>query len=103
MLSIIPTRELVLSASHEARKEIQLIELLCEAAWRHFEAGDQAAYLQEIAKQLGHAATLGDVIVLAQASMARAVELLPALPIPVLSSPRSGLLAAISAYRGLAG
>lgn len=99
--TLIPTSELIFAVAREAGKEVQVIELLCEAAWRQFERGDQAAYLREIAEALQGAAEQGDVIVLAQASMARAMEYCPELPIPVLSSPRSGLLAVIKAYRGL--
>jgi len=42
-----------------------------------------------------------DCIVLAQASMAGAADLLQGLPIPVLSSPRIGMEAAVTAYRNL--
>ena len=97
--TLIPTRELILSVAREAGKEVQIIELLCDSAWHQFEQGNQEAYLHEIAQNLQSAATQGDVIVLAQASMARAVELCPDLALPVLTSPRSGLLAAIQAYR----
>ncbi len=95
-----PTRELITSAASHAHKEVEIIDLLCDQAWAHFERGDQSAYLQEVARQMQHAAMLGDVIVLAQASMARASEFYVDLPVPVLTSPRSGLLAAIRAYRG---
>ena len=94
-----PTRELILSEAREAGKEVQIIELLCDSAWQQFVQGNQEAYLREVADHLQNAATLGEVIVLAQASMARAVELCPDLGLPVLTSPRSGLLAAIQAYR----
>jgi hypothetical protein len=40
-----------------------------------------------------------DLVLLAQASMAPAAELLTHLGIPVLSSPRLGLEAAITSYR----
>ena len=97
--TLIPTRELISSVAGAARKEVQVMDLLCEEAWNHFERGDQVAYLQEVADQLQRAAALGDVIVLAQASMARASEFYADLPVPVLTSPRSGLAAAIGAYR----
>lgn len=97
--TLTPTRELIYSAASRAQKEVQVIDLLCEDAWGHFERGDQVAYLQEVASQLQRVATLGDVIVLAQASMARASEFYSDLPVPVLTSPRSGLMAAIGAYR----
>jgi hypothetical protein len=97
--TLIPTRELILSVARQTGKEVQIIELLCDSAWRQFEQGNQEAYLREVADNLQNAATQGDVIVLAQASMARAVELCSELALPVLTSPRSGLLAAIKAYR----
>lgn len=97
--TMIPTRELILSEAREAGQEVQIIELLCDSAWRQFEQGKHEAYLREIAHNLQSASTQGDVIVLAQASMARAVELCSDLRLPVLTSPRSGLLAAIQAYR----
>lgn len=97
--TLVPTRELIASAARQAHKQVEIIDLLCEKAWSYFEQGDQQAYLQEIAHQVEDAASLGDVIVLAQASMARASEFYANLPVPVLTSPRSGLLAAIQAYR----
>lgn len=41
---------------------------------------------------------MGDVIVLAQASMADAAQLRPDINIPILTSPRLGVGAAIQAY-----
>jgi hypothetical protein len=93
-----PTRALILEAAQEAGREVELLELLCEPAWVKFEQGDQAGYLQEIAASLRQAAPLGEVIVLAQASMANAADLCADLPIPILSSPRLGLEAALRAY-----
>lgn len=97
--TLVPTRELIASAARQAHKQVEIIDLLCEQAWSYFEQGNQLAYLQEVARQIQVAAPLGDVIVLAQASMARASEFYADLPVPVLTSPRSGLLAAIQAYR----
>jgi hypothetical protein len=94
-----PTRDLILAAAQEASREIAIHELLCDRAWERFEAGDQEGYLNEIAAELRRADTLGDILVLAQASMARAIDRCPGLSLPVLTSPRSGLLAAIRAYR----
>jgi predicted methyltransferase len=93
-----PTKDLILDAARRANRTVQIIEVLCEAAWKKFEQSDQEGYLQEIARQLFHAAHLGDVIVLAQASMAAAADLCPDLPLPILSSPRLGLEAALKAY-----
>jgi Asp/Glu/Hydantoin racemase len=92
-----PTRELVLDAAEKAGKEIELIEVFCASAWPKFEAGDRHGYFAEIAAELRQVE--GDVIVLAQASMAGAAAFCADLPIPVLSSPRLGLEAAVNAYR----
>ena len=94
-----PTRELIYSVARQAQREVEVIDLLCDAAWRLFQLGNHEAYVREIAEQVQRMAVHGDVIVLAQASMARATELCPDLTLPVLTSPRSGLEAAVAAYR----
>ncbi len=96
--TLAPTRALLLDAAAHAGKTVQLSELLCDTAWRHFELGDQAGYLAAIAERIRDAAVDVDAIVLAQASMAGAAELCADLPIPILSSPRLGLEAALRAY-----
>ncbi len=68
-------------------------------AWACFEAGDQDGYIDEIATQLRQVADQGEVIVLAQASMAGAAALCTDLPIPVLSSPSLGVATAVAAFR----
>lgn len=93
-----PTRELILDAARRAHKSAQLIEVLCESAWEKFAQGDQNGYLQQIAEQLLRAAPSGEVIVLAQASMAGATAFCSNLTIPILSSPRLGLEAALKVY-----
>lgn len=98
-----PTQNLLLQVAKEKEKEIELIPLLCQSAWQHFQQGNKAAYLQAVANSLKEAAPSGDVIVLAQASMADAVHLIEPLPVPILSSPRLGLEAAIKAYRAKVG
>src|SRR5215213_5978869 len=75
--TLAPTRALILDAANAAGKQIELRDLLCESAWALFERGD--------------------VIVLAQASMAAAAPLCEDLSIPILSSPRLGLEAALAA------
>ena len=97
--TIPPTRELIIAVAREAKKEIEIVDLLCASAWERLEAGDQKGYVQEVANELKTAASKGDVIVLAQASMAPATDLCPDLPIPVLSSPRLGLAAAVETYK----
>lgn len=94
-----PTCELVGDAATKAGKDVEIIEVFCASAWPKFEAGDREGYFAEIAAELQNVATQGDVVVLAQASMAGATALCADLPIPVLSSPRLGLEAAVNAYR----
>lgn len=94
-----PTRALILEAAQAAGREVELIDLLCESAWARFEQGDQDGYRHEIAASLREAAAQGDVIVLAQASMAEAAGLCADLPIPILSSPRLGVEAALKLFQ----
>jgi hypothetical protein len=97
--TLTPTRDLILAAAHEMDRPVEITELLCASAWQKFEAGDHAGYVRDVADQVERAAATTDVIVLAQASMAAAAQLCPDLPVPVLTSPRSGLQAAIAMVR----
>lgn len=94
-----PTCALIQDAATKAGKTINITELFCSTAWSKFEAGDREGYFADIATDLRKVALNGDVIVLAQASMAGAVALCADLPIPVFSSPRLGLEAAVQTYR----
>src|SRR6266540_4257972 len=96
--TLAPTRALLLDAAKRAGKTVRIGEVLCDSAWARFEQGDHAGYLAAIADCLRGAASDADVVVLAQASMAGAAALCADLPIPILSSPRLGLEAAIRAY-----
>lgn len=100
--TLAPTRALLEEAANTANREITLIDTLCAEAWQHFERGDHAAYIAVIAQCLRAAASQGDVIVLAQASMADAAQLCGDLSIPVLSSPVLGVQAALVAYHYIA-
>ncbi|MEZ5259296.1 MAG: hypothetical protein R2705_21170 [Ilumatobacteraceae bacterium] len=57
-------------------------------AWSRFESGDIEGYHALVAERLSAYATTSDVIVLAQASMAGAVDLVGDIGVPVLASPR---------------
>jgi hypothetical protein len=94
------TLEPTLKLLRESAPETTQIETLLMAdLWPHFQAGERVLYWQGIAERLRERASAYDCIVLAQASMAGAADLLSDLPIPVLSSPRIGLEAAVAAYR----
>lgn len=94
-----PTRRLIEAVAQAAGAAPTIEERLSEDAWAAFEAGDQPRYLAAIAATLRAAAPFGDVLVLAQASMAPAAALCPELTVPILSSPRLGAEAAVQAYR----
>jgi Asp/Glu/hydantoin racemase len=79
--TLAPTRDLLLECAPDA----DVRPAPCLDAWALFEAGDQDGYRQAVA---AHVRTLdADVIVLAQASLAPAIELLGDFGTPVLSSP----------------
>jgi hypothetical protein len=73
-------------------------ELLCAAAWSKFEAGELAAYAQLIAAEVDAHAQPGEVVVLAQASMAPAAALVSLADIELLTSPETGVRAALAHY-----
>ncbi len=84
-----------------APQSTQIETLLMAGLWPHFQLGEHLLYWQKIAERLREQASVYDCIVLAQASMAGAAELLRDSPAPVLSSPRIGMEAAVAAYRNL--
>jgi glutamate racemase len=78
-----PTAELVRRCARAAGREVEVVTHLCDGAFgsdRHDEL--VRAGLRALSEQV-------DVVVLAQASMARVVDEDP--PVPVLSSPRLGM------------
>ena len=93
-----------LSIDDSARKTgvpVSISEYLVEDAWAHFENGREEVYLQRVASALKSEAKDMDVIVLAQASMAGAKDYISDLSVPMLSSPRLGVIAAINSYHDL--
>ncbi|MEU2451455.1 aspartate/glutamate racemase family protein [Streptomyces sp. NPDC012765] len=91
--TLAPTRELL--AEEAGERPVSIRTHLVAGAWERFEAGDTAGYLARVAEAAG-SVTGADVIVLAQASMAGAVDLVTG-PVPVLSSPAAGLAAGLAA------
>lgn len=90
-----PTEDLLRQVADEAGTPVELRRILCTEAWPLFEAGDRAGFSAAVADAVRAGAAGCDVVVLAQASMAGAADRLGDLPIPVLSSPRLGLEAAL--------
>lgn len=92
-----PTMALLRESAARAGRAVTLVAAPCYAAWRHFESGAPDRYHAEVAAHvravLDRPHDHVDVVVLAQASMAPAAALLPGLP--VLTSPRAAVLAAV--------
>jgi Asp/Glu/hydantoin racemase len=84
-----PTTDLVKRRAAIAQKEVQVISKLCEGAFDALMGGDTAKHDAMIAKALKDLSSEADVIVLAQASMARVVDTLDEADkkIPILASP----------------
>ncbi|MFJ8565677.1 aspartate/glutamate racemase family protein [Streptomyces sp. NPDC093514] len=90
--TLAPTRELL--AEEAGERPVSIRTHLVAGAWERFEAGDTAGYLARVAEAAG-SVTGADVIVLAQASMAGAADLVTS-RVPVLSSPAPGLAAGLA-------
>lgn len=84
-----PTSELVKRRAVLAGKTIELTSRLCEGAFEALMAGDAARHDRLVGDALRQLAAEVDVIVLAQASMARVVDTLSPADrrIPILASP----------------
>lgn len=94
--TLLPTAELVRNRAAAAGKEVEIIEKLCDGAFAAVVAGDGETHDRIVAEGLKELMESADVIVLAQASMARVVDALPdaAKKVPILSSPKLGIEAA---------
>lgn len=93
--TLAPTRALIEEVAAQVRPTVTINEILCEEAWPLFEIGDSTGYLAAIEICIRAVAPTVDVIVLAQASMAGAALRCADLAVPVLSSPRLGVEAAL--------
>jgi Asp/Glu/hydantoin racemase len=84
-----PTSDLVKRRALFAQKEIELTAVLCKGAFEALMSGDTIAHDAMVAEALGELVKKVDVIVLAQASMARVVDSLSISEksIPILASP----------------
>ena len=84
-----PTSDLVKRRAAAAGKEIVLVSRLCEGAFDALMSGDAATHDKKVGDALKQLSTEVDVIVLAQASMARVVDTLSEADkkVPILASP----------------
>lgn len=84
-----PTSDLVRRRAAAAGRDIELTARLCEGAFEALMSGDTATHDQRVSAALRELSGAVDVIVLAQASMARVVDALPESDrrVPILASP----------------
>ena len=85
-----PTAELIRAVAEKHSKEVKVTTKLCEGAFEAVISGDGATHDKIVAAGIRELAEQVDVIVLAQASMARVVDALDdgGGKVPILSSPR---------------
>jgi hypothetical protein len=69
---------------------VQVDPVLCVGAFSALSAGDSAAHDRIVIEQVRQLMSRNDVVILAQASMARVASSIPAADqvVPILSSPR---------------
>jgi Asp/Glu/hydantoin racemase len=84
-----PTADLISRRAQKAGKQIELTSRLCEGAFDTLMSGDSVKHDAMVAVALKELSQQVDVIVLAQASMARVVDTLAAADkcVPILASP----------------
>jgi len=84
-----PTADLIARRAQAAGKKIELTSKLCEGAFEALMSGDSAGHDAKVAAALKELSQHVDVIVLAQASMARVVDTLAPADkrVPILASP----------------
>ena len=93
-----PTRQLIAGSASRMGRPVSFREMVVADAWQYFERSMPEAYIDRITNAVKASFDESDVIVLAQASMAGAVERCRDLKTPVLASPRLGVAAAIEAF-----
>jgi Asp/Glu/hydantoin racemase len=87
-----PTVRLIERKAEEAGKKVEITRHLVEGAFDVLVSGDSAKHDVMVSAEIERAAQQADVVVLAQASMARLVPKLEgSLPVPVLASPSRGV------------
>jgi Asp/Glu/hydantoin racemase len=88
-----PTSDLIRRVAAQAGRPCAVITQLAEGAFAELSIGNTAGHDEMVAQSLRDLAKNTDVIVLAQASMARALALVQEAlsPLPVLTSPEIGM------------
>jgi len=88
-----PTSLLIETKASQQHKTVEVRRCLVQGAFDALMCGDASGHDRLVLSAIGRAASDCDVVVLAQASMARLMPQIGNLPALVLSSPRSGIQA----------
>lgn len=94
-----PTRRLLFEKADEQARSIQVVDCLCSKAFDHLMAGDTSAHDRSLIEALTRLSECADVVVLAQASMARMAAEAGPLSVPVLASPQLAVEQALALWR----
>ncbi|AWT03649.1 aspartate/glutamate racemase family protein [Escherichia coli] len=86
-----PTLDFVRRKVQESGKQRIITPVLMEEAFHALLNGDMGTHDRIVSEGLQKAFGQADVIMLAQASMARVLQNMPEPPVPVLTSPESGI------------
>lgn len=100
--TLVPTNALLREVAASQGRQVAIETLFLPSAWPLFLNGDEDAFARAIAGAILDSPPSADAIVLAQASMAPVAELLGSLSMPVFSSPRLGVSAALARLTGQA-
>jgi Asp/Glu/hydantoin racemase len=98
-----PTTELIWRKAQESGRTVQVDPLLAEGAYAAMFAGDQALHDRIVSEMILQLVSRNDVVLLAQASMARVLDGLDPAQVtrPVLTSPRLAVERARDVLAGL--
>lgn len=86
-----PTAELVERRAIAAGKDVEVDARVCDGAFDALQAGDRDRHDELVRDDLRELISGVDVVVLAQASMARVADTLDEAAVPILASPRLGM------------
>jgi Asp/Glu/hydantoin racemase len=88
-----PTSDLVKQRAALAGKQVEIETMYCEGAFPALQRGDTATHDKMVKEKLAELQKRVDVIILAQASVARVIAQIPdsEKKVPILSSPRLGV------------
>jgi Asp/Glu/hydantoin racemase len=98
-----PTTELVQAKAAARNLDVKVDSLLCEGAFAALSSGDTSTHDRLVSQGLRELMDRNDVVILAQASMARVADALPVdeQKVPILSSPRLAVEALAAILAGL--